>query len=204
MLFLFFDFSWSVYFAGKQEENYGGVPAVAMTFTIDGLRSYILKEIQPFFDDIMGSFDFPDFTTTLDFGIGKASVSLLNFCINSYNFFPEENIILATYPNEQLLSLQASNAGVKASVDYDVKLLTYPYSHMDGSASLSIGNFGVIGAASAEALPDWDDQTCGNVACGLVPGINLEQFDIKMDDVVIEFIGDSDVILETIANLLDS
>ncbi|GKT17617.1 hypothetical protein ADUPG1_011143 [Aduncisulcus paluster] len=174
--------------------------------TTDAMNELIFLGLEPWFDDFMGTFSIPDFSTTLDFGVGKASISLNNFDITSYSFFPSDEVSFNTIPSENLIFLQCTNAGAVATVDYDVKLLTYPYSRLSGSAQMSIGDFGLITSLEITKVPDYDDTTChpDAEACGYLPEVLLPDFKLVLQDVVLTFIGDTDPILEMISDLIDS
>ncbi|GKT32392.1 hypothetical protein ADUPG1_006562 [Aduncisulcus paluster] len=220
----------------------------------------------------MNSLQIPDFSTNVDFGVGKASISLTDFTVESFAFFPDEdvlvsnlppnqinmnasganivasvdyNIKLLTYPYSSLvgaarltvgelgafasasigispdysdvscdvlvsnlppnqINMNASGANIVASVDYNIKLLTYPYSSLVGAARLTVGELGAFASASIGISPDYSDVSCGKEACGYLPDINIDTLKLELDDIHIDFIGDVNPILEMIKDVLQS
>ncbi|GKT35849.1 hypothetical protein ADUPG1_008921 [Aduncisulcus paluster] len=203
--FCFFPRSTCVFVAGN-DGNGGGQAGVLITFTVNGIYDIFFNGLEPWFDSFMGTFDIPDFSTTVDFGVGKASVSLLNFQVVSYNFFPGDKVIVSTIPSENAVFVEMSGAGVALSLDYDVKLLTYPYTDMNGSASLSIGDAGIITTISVTSELDSSDLSCNNgfQGCGYLPLITTPELEVHMNNIALKFIGDASPVLQMIADLVSS
>ncbi|GKT29904.1 hypothetical protein ADUPG1_014868 [Aduncisulcus paluster] len=154
----------------------------------------------------MGTLDIPNYSTTFDFGIGKASVALNTFVLTSYSFFPQDQILMSTEPSINGLFTSLTGAAMDLTVAYEIKLLTYPYSELSGSAEVSIQGLGAILTVTFEEAPDTSDLTCNNGkdACGYDISFSLEQFTLALDQLNLYFLGASSPILEAVADILDS
>ncbi|GKT26707.1 hypothetical protein ADUPG1_013450 [Aduncisulcus paluster] len=193
----------------------GGQPGTMMTFSIQSLRDVLFLGAQPYFDSFMSSFQIPDFEEQFTFGLGKADVKFENFSINSYNFFPDEYVVIDSLPSVNGIFVEASHAAASVSLDYSIRLLTYPYSSLVGSASLSVGNMALEGSAVAGITPDTKDTTCCDqsyvndddsecVSCGYIPTMTINDLKIDISDIIITYIGDVDPILEMITDLIET
>ncbi|GKT31550.1 hypothetical protein ADUPG1_005960 [Aduncisulcus paluster] len=154
----------------------------------------------------------PDTSFDFTVGIVKGDLSLKNFDIESFTFFDDSETVISLLKS-QSVDVTMKDAGFVISADYEIKLLTYPYSDC-GGIRISLEGVSTFTTLSLFAKPDSsdlsccvessedDDDTCQS--CGYIDFPQLDSLKLEIPYFDIEFIGDVNPIIEGLTDFLGS
>ncbi|GKT34498.1 hypothetical protein ADUPG1_007843 [Aduncisulcus paluster] len=146
--------------------------------------------------------DIPDSVIPFDIGVGKGEISFSDFNIESFTFFQDDEMIVDFIVPDSI-ELELFDAGLVMSVDYALKLTTFPYSSMAGSAVITLEGFDISAAIEAVVTSDTTDQSCGLDACGYLVDLAFTYLKVNIDKFHISYVGDVNPILELLTDILE-
>ncbi|GKT31643.1 hypothetical protein ADUPG1_006029 [Aduncisulcus paluster] len=195
----------SSFVIGDDGTGVGGQPGLEITISKEGIYDFVFRDTQPWAVAFIDSLEIPPFSSTVDFGLGKAQIDLDNFVIEDFVFFTDD--LIQTRPSDNGLLLKGSGASIVISLEYRIKLLTPPYTYLSGDARISVDDFEMLVSASESIIEDTSDTSCPNGeemgACGYSPKFIFDELSIALNGFSIEFIGFSSSLLQAIVDILD-
>ncbi|GKT36145.1 hypothetical protein ADUPG1_009165 [Aduncisulcus paluster] len=173
------------------------------TLTKQGIYDLVVVGLKPPTVALINDLQIDDISVDFDAGIGKGEITFENIAVDSFTFWPTEDIVLSFIPSSHSLFATMGGAGLVMSLDYSLKLLTFPYSSASGSAMITVQDLSATGTAVWETKPDTSDHRCGDDdGCGYVYWLTLNGLKFSIGEFSIDFLGYVDPIIATLTNFL--